>query len=143
MTPSPKLTAWMAAFGYHIGPGLNNFYDKTGNNPVSYAGAEILYQAKLDAERAANDEGFKEGQRVGQYQAADKLYSHIAAIYMFRDGDKKATAIAESNATELLKDCEKYLNHNSKVYTDYVRGDRYKRMHPKEFKKKEPNEPKE
>ena len=66
-------------------------------------------------------EAFKQGQRVGQYQTADKLYGHVTTMWTFRDDN-----IPELNmpdlATDLLRDCEKFLNHNRKVYVEYVKS---------------------
>lgn len=64
-------------------------------------------------------EAFKKGQRVGQYQAADRLYGHITIMWLFKE-DKTPKLEMPERANDLLKDCEKYLNHNVKVYKEYV-----------------------
>lgn len=76
----------------------------------------ILALIKSDREAA-----FKHGQRVGQYQAADKLYSYVTSIYLFSgDENPKLKDHAAHNAGEMLKDCEKYMNHNRREYTAYL-----------------------
>lgn len=92
-----------------------------------------LFTGQLAArEREAEDRGWREGQRVGQYQAAEKLYHWITTLYLFKDDLNNKKAENPQRITSLLKDCEKLLNHNSKVYHAYVRGDRYKRMHSRQ-----------
>lgn len=78
--------------------------------------------------QAIGDKAFKEGQRVGQYQAADKLYSHTTTMWMFKDDLENPKIQMPERADNLLKDCEKYLNHNRKTYQEYLKSDRYKRL---------------
>lgn len=70
-------------------------------------------------QQEARKEGFKRGQRVGQYQAADRLYSHVTTMWLFKDNADPKLQMPE-RANDLLKDCEKYMNHNAKVYREYV-----------------------
>lgn len=93
----------------------------------------LFEDEKNEAIQLASDSGFKEGQQVGQYQAADKLYSNATALYMFQDEDSAiARAYLPVKIHDMLKDCEKFLNHNVKIYHNYVRGERYKRLHKKD-----------
>jgi len=66
-------------------------------------------------------EAFKQGQRVGQYQAADKLYGHVTQLYLFKDSTQpKIMEHLPKVADNLRIDSEKYINHNRKAYGQYV-----------------------
>jgi hypothetical protein len=65
-------------------------------------------------------EAFERGQRVGQYQAADKLYGHTTTMWLFKDEPSHPKAEWSERINDLVKDCEKYMNHNRKVYAKYV-----------------------
>jgi hypothetical protein len=65
-------------------------------------------------------EAFKQGQRVGQYQAADRLYGHTTSLWLFKDNPSNPKAEWPERISDLVKDCEKYMNHNRKTYAEYV-----------------------
>lgn len=71
-------------------------------------------------------EEFERGKKVSEYQVAERLYGDVVNIYLFKDGGTiKAPELrenADEHARELLKDCEKYMNSNAKVYSEYVRA---------------------
>ena len=79
--------------------------------------------AKQEAEAARRErEAFNRGQRVGQYQAADRLYSYATTLWVFKyDKDEQTKLINSERVDGLLKDCERYLNHNRKTYYQYVK----------------------
>ena len=61
------------------------------------------------------------GQRVGQYQAADKMYGIIPTLWLFKDSnDLSVMKMNVERTDDLLKECEKYLNHNAKTYGQYL-----------------------
>lgn len=97
-------------------------------NPETNSGevidAETALEQLFDAHlQAAVQTAFKQGQAVGQYQAADKMYGDVTQIYMFGDNESsaKAKSIAGWSATRLLQDCEAFMNENAAVYRDYLR----------------------
>jgi hypothetical protein len=65
-------------------------------------------------------EAFRQGQRVGQYQAADKLYGHTTTLWLFKDEPTHPKAEWAERISDLVKDCERYMNHNRKAYAKYV-----------------------
>ena len=72
----------------------------------------VLLERQIEARIA-------EARRVGQYQAANKLYSIVSTLWLFRDDPAMAKMNIE-RTDELLKECEKLLNHNRKAYTAYL-----------------------
>lgn len=82
----------------------------------------LYTEAELQQEIA---KAFEQGRKVGQYQTAETLYGDVTNIYLFKDGgtikDLKLKQNADDHARELLKDCERYMNENSRAYADYLR----------------------
>lgn len=96
----------------------NRQYDR--ELTIAEAIEQLMALIKADRE-AYGKEQFKHGQRVGQYQAADKLYGYVTTLWVFKDeNDEKTKSINTERADGLLKDCEKYMNHNRKDYTRYL-----------------------
>jgi hypothetical protein len=64
----------------------------------------------------------EQGRKVGQYQAADKLYGDVTQIYMFGGNESaaKAKSIAGWSANGLLKDCEAFMNDNNDAYQSHL-----------------------
>lgn len=64
----------------------------------------------------------QKARKVGQYQAAHKLYGDVCNIYMFGDNQSsaKAKSIAEWSAVGLVKDCEAFMNDNQAEYKEYL-----------------------
>jgi hypothetical protein len=102
--------------------------DDNAENPGEVT-EKVMALIRQDRE-AREDAAFREGQRVGQYQAADKLYYHTTHMWMFKDDLMHHSADMPRRISDMNKDCEKLLNHNSKVYHAYVMGERYRRLHP-------------
>ena len=70
-------------------------------------------------------EALKQGQRVGAYRVAERLYGDVTSIYLFKDDESlKLKENADGHARELLKDCEQYMNDNRKAYTAYLEAQR-------------------
>lgn len=96
---------------------LKTFHDNHSDGDLAIIQAftqleALIQQRELDA--------FKRGQRVGQYQAADRMYGSITQMWLFKD-DASPVLNSPERADIILKDCEKYLNHNRKVYYAYVK----------------------
>lgn len=81
---------------------------------------ELLDQLLALIEQQEQD-AFKRGQLVGQYQAADKMYGSITQMWLFKD-DVSPVLNDPDRATNLLNDCEKYMNHNRKAYEVYLKA---------------------
>lgn len=55
--------------------------------------------------------------KVGQYQAADKLYSDVTTLYMLKD---RMPELAHRTLDDLLKNVEAFMNDNSEAYSAYL-----------------------
>lgn len=95
---------------------LSNINSSTGlsDNQLSECANHIMSLIESHTKAA-----FKKGLAVGQYQAADKMYGSVTQMWLFKD-DVSPVLNDPDRATNLLKDCEKYVNHNRKVYTEYL-----------------------
>lgn len=124
--------AFMEANGFKLTVTKENDYGFWFNesNQMTIGLPQTSYMFALI--RTERQKAFKQGQRVGQYQAADKLYGDVTSIYLFADGgtikDAKLKRNAADHAEELLKDCEKYMNHNRKTYEAYLKTVRAERQ---------------
>lgn len=79
----------------------------------------VKYLADRDEQRER--EAFEKGRQVGQFQASNKLYGDVTTMFIFKDNfDPKPTKQLSQAAFDLLKDCESFMNANSKVYADYL-----------------------
>lgn len=110
-----------AKFGYNNASN-NNEYKLTGYQERTITDLLEQGEALVQQEIA---KAFEQGRKVGQYQTAETLYGDVTNIYLFKDGgtikDLKLKQNADDHARELLKDCERYMNENSRAYADYIR----------------------
>jgi hypothetical protein len=117
MTKQEKVAAWMHSLGFFNAGSQTEkpLYKRKDMYLIDTDQATFFYDVMVEA--------LKHGQQVGQYQAADKLYGDVCHIYMFGDNkdSAKAKSISEWSAVGLLKDCEAFMNDNSKAYKEYLR----------------------
>lgn len=95
--------------------GIYTDYSDMGFDKTTKVEAKADLKALLARERL-------EAMKVGQYQAAEKLYGDVCNIYMFGGNptSTKAKAMAEWSATHLLQHCEAFMNDNNAAYNAYL-----------------------
>lgn len=74
-----------------------------------------------DYVQAEIEGAFLHGSKVGEYRTANRLYSDITTLYMFKNNLDNPKVGTDKLIGDLLKDVEKVLNDNSAEYREYLR----------------------